>query len=92
MKNKLIFACAAVALGGFMMMGLGHLHPYGVPNKPEVDDYYLKYAVPDRSCGNVVTSIVFDYRGYDTLGEASVLFTTVTSIAMLFRKGGKKRS
>jgi multisubunit Na+/H+ antiporter MnhB subunit len=34
---------------------------------------------------NVVTSIVWDYRGYDTLGEATILFTAVCGVAMLFR-------
>ncbi|GAB6280700.1 MAG: hypothetical protein STSR0007_07940 [Thermovirga sp.] len=36
---------------------------------------------------NVVTAIVFDYRGFDTLGEAAVLFTAVCSVLALFRKG-----
>jgi len=33
---------------------------------------------------DVVTSVVWDYRGYDTLGEATVLFTAVAGTAMLF--------
>jgi multisubunit Na+/H+ antiporter MnhB subunit len=34
--------------------------------------------------------MVFDYRGFDTLGEAGVLFTALSSIGALFRDGGKK--
>ena len=34
----------------------------------------------------MVTSIVFDYRGFDTLGEASVLFTAVLGVGLVLRK------
>lgn len=42
---------------------------------------------------NAVTAIVFDFRGYDTLGESFVLVTAVTGVAVILRsavKGGKK--
>jgi multicomponent Na+:H+ antiporter subunit B len=35
---------------------------------------------------NSVTAIVFDFRGYDTLGESFVLFTAVTGAAVILRK------
>jgi multisubunit Na+/H+ antiporter MnhB subunit len=38
---------------------------------------------------NVVTAIVFDFRGYDTLGEAFVLFTAVSGAATILRKNKK---
>jgi multisubunit Na+/H+ antiporter MnhB subunit len=34
---------------------------------------------------NVVTSVVWGYRGYDTLGEATILFTAVAGVVMIFR-------
>jgi len=33
----------------------------------------------------VVAAVLFDYRGLDTLGEATVLFTAVTGVLLLFR-------
>jgi multisubunit Na+/H+ antiporter MnhB subunit len=33
----------------------------------------------------VVTTIVWGYRGYDTLGESTVLFTAVVGVIMIFR-------
>lgn len=43
---------------------------------------------------NSVTSIVFDFRGYDTLGESFVLFTAVCGATAVLRKrrvkGGEK--
>ena len=41
---------------------------------------------------NDVTSIVFDFRGYDTMGEAFILITAVTgSAVILFKKAGKEK-
>jgi len=40
---------------------------------------------------NDVTSIVFDFRGYDTMGEAFILITAVSgSIVILYSKKNKK--
>lgn len=41
---------------------------------------------------NDVTSIVFDFRGYDTMGEAFILMTAVTGAAVILfsKKAGKK--
>ena len=41
---------------------------------------------------NDVTSIVFDFRGYDTMGEAFILITAVTgSAVILFKNAGKEK-
>ena len=53
-----------------------------------MDDYFIANAQGEAAANNVVTSIVFDYRGFDTLGEGAVLFTAVISVAALFRKRG----
>lgn len=39
---------------------------------------------------NVVTGILWDYRGYDTLGEATVIFAAVAGVGALFRGFGKE--
>lgn len=88
MKSRVFFLIGLLVLVGLFWGGLNSVHPFGVPGQTEMDDHYLVHAQSDRSVNNVVTSIVFDYRGFDTLGEAAVLFTAVSSIVLLFRKGG----
>ena len=41
---------------------------------------------------NDVTSVVFDFRGYDTMGEAFILITAVagSSVILFTRKSGKE--
>ena len=39
----------------------------------------------------MVSSIILDYRAYDTLGEATVLFTAVIGVLTVMRSVGKKK-
>ena len=41
---------------------------------------------------NDVTSIVFDFRGYDTMGEAFILMLTVSGVIVLLRKTREEKS
>jgi multisubunit Na+/H+ antiporter MnhB subunit len=62
------------------------MHPFGVPEKTVMDDEIIKNAQNETGTNNGVTSVVFDYRGFDTLGEATVLFTAVAGVIMVFRR------
>ncbi|NCF75045.1 MAG: hypothetical protein GWO87_00980 [Xanthomonadaceae bacterium] len=66
------------------------IHPFGEPKATKMDDYFIKNAQRQTGSNNVVSSIVFDYRGLDTLGEASVLFIAVMSISLIL--GEKKNT
>jgi len=61
------------------------IHPFGDPPS-EMDDYIIENTQRETGANNAVTAVVFDYRGYDTLGEATILFTAVTGVVTLFRK------
>ncbi|HHI01215.1 hypothetical protein NF865_03875 [Thermococcus aggregans] len=50
------------------------------------DQYYIDHGIEEVGGTNIVTDIVFDYRGYDTLGEATVLFTSIAGAVALLRK------
>ena len=88
--KKTIFALAAVLLCGLICGMFEDMHMFGAPRETAMDDYIIGRALTDRSAPNIVTAMVFDYRGFDTLGEAAVLFAALTSIAALFRDGGKR--
>jgi multicomponent Na+:H+ antiporter subunit B len=42
-------------------------------------------ALPERHATNAVGAVVFDYRGFDTLAEEFILFTSVIGVTMLLR-------
>lgn len=39
---------------------------------------------------NMVTSVVFDWRGYDTLGETLILISAVLIVLLIFGRGKLK--
>ena len=51
-----------------------------------MDDYIINNTQSETGADNGVTSVVFDYRGFDTLGEATVLFTAVAGVVLVFRR------
>lgn len=88
MKARIFFLISILLVGGLLWTGLQAVHPFGIPGETPMDDYFIANAQGEAAANNVVTSIVFDYRGFDTLGEGAVLFTAVISVASLFRKRG----
>jgi len=59
---------------------------FGYPRFTDMDDYFITHGQILSAANNIVTSIVFDFRGFDTLGEATVLFAAVMGIASVLRK------
>jgi multicomponent Na+:H+ antiporter subunit B len=51
---------------------------------------YIDGAAEKTGSANLVTGVVFDFRGYDTLGEATILFTAVIGVLTVLRLKGKK--
>jgi multicomponent Na+:H+ antiporter subunit B len=51
---------------------------------------YIADTIKDTNVPNVVTSVLADYRGYDTLGETTVIFTAGIGVMLLLR-GARRR-
>jgi multicomponent Na+:H+ antiporter subunit B len=47
--------------------------PFGTP-RTKIGRYYIDEGVEETGAVNIVTSVVVNYRGFDTLGEVTVLF------------------
>ena len=54
-----------------------------------VADEYIKTGLEKTGATNLVASIILDFRGYDTLGEATILFTAVIGVLAVIRKIGR---
>jgi multisubunit Na+/H+ antiporter MnhB subunit len=69
----------------------GQLAPLG-EGKLRMAEHYITGAAEKTGSINLVTGVVFDFRGYDTLGEATVLVTAVLGILTILRIRGKKEN
>jgi multicomponent Na+:H+ antiporter subunit B len=84
---------ARIAVFSVALAGLAALLVASVVDLPAFGHYQGAYgnqlereAVPERHTTNVVTAIVFDYRGFDTLGEEFILFASVVGVTLLLRQ------
>ena len=78
-----------VVLFFFFIQATDMLNPFGEHTLRMASAYVGETAAKTGSA-NLVTGIVFDFRGYDTLGEATVLFTAALGVLTILRLKGKK--
>jgi multicomponent Na+:H+ antiporter subunit B len=57
--------------------------PFGRAGK-EVGDYYINKGIGQTGAVNIVTAVVLNYRGLDTLGEVTVLFVAALGLGAVF--------
>jgi len=53
---------------------------------PGASSYYIRNAYRDAKTPNMVTVILADYRGYDTLGEETVILTAGLICYLILRR------
>lgn len=88
--RKALLLVIFLFVSAFLLLGVADMRSFGEPQIADMDDYYVTHAQGEVAVNNVVTAVVFDYRGFDTLGEATVLFAAVVGILALFRKPRKE--
>jgi multicomponent Na+:H+ antiporter subunit B len=80
-----LFALGLAGLGALLVWAVVDLPPFGHYAGP-YGDIIVRFAEPQRHMANAVTAVVFDYRGFDTMGEELLLFMTASAVALLLRQ------
>ena len=79
--------------GSILVYGTLDMPPFGDPANPvhhHVAPHYLEESEHEIGIPNVVTSVLASYRGYDTMGETTVIFTAMVGVLLLMRGLGKR--
>jgi multicomponent Na+:H+ antiporter subunit B len=79
----------AIVTGAVLIYGTFGLPPFGSADTPmhtHVAPDYLSGSVPQTGIPNVVTSVLASYRGFDTLGETTVIFTAGIGVLLLLKR------
>ena len=93
-KKVFLWATGLVFVVVFMLTAvraLQHLPDFGLPTL-RMAQVYVDQGLSLTGASNLVTAVILDFRGYDTLGEATVLFTSVAGVVAVLRKVGRKKS
>lgn len=86
-----------IAFGLLLIIGVSELPNRGNPHNPINRDeslagtpgsaaHYIRNAYKETATPNMVTAILADYRGYDTLGETIVIFCAGIAAFLILRK------
>lgn len=84
----------SISVGAMLVYGTLGLPEFSDPNAPihqHVVPRYMNEIKKEVDVPNVVTAVLASYRGYDTLGETTVVFTAGAGVVALLRRRRKGR-
>ncbi|MEJ5376675.1 MAG: Na(+)/H(+) antiporter subunit B [bacterium] len=91
---KLLGFLIVLITGAVLIWATGEFPDWGDPGSPasvHVSPRYIEKTLEETSVPNAVTSVLADYRGFDTMFETTVIFAAGISCFMLLRLFGKER-
>jgi len=89
-KNSLPAFFVVMLTGIVLMFGVSDIPKFGDSSAPAheyLSDRYVNQSPQETGIPNMVTSILASYRGYDTMGEVTVIFTAGIAVLMLLGRG-----
>ncbi len=85
---KLLGFIVVCLTGGLLLYGTGDLPDWGDPNSPasvHLSNVYIEKAMEQTGAPNLVTAVLADYRGFDTMFETAVVFCAGLACFLLLR-------
>lgn len=92
-RHKTAPLVVVLITGGVLIYASLDMPPVGdrlAPSHLHVAPRYLNQSIEEIGIPNVVTSVLASYRGFDTLGEVTVILTA--GIGVLALLGGRRRN
>ncbi|MBE0474303.1 MAG: DUF4040 domain-containing protein [Rhodoferax sp.] len=93
-NKPLLPLLVSLSVGGMLVYGTLGLPEFSDPQAPihaHVAPRYLNEMRQEVDVPNVVTAVLASYRGFDTLGETTVVFTAGAGVVALLRRRRKGR-
>jgi multicomponent Na+:H+ antiporter subunit B len=84
--------CAGV-IGAILLWAESDFPSWAAPDIPpseHVSPYYITHTLEDTSVPNIVTSVLADYRGFDTMFETAVIFAAGMAVIAILRRGRRQ--
>ena len=81
--------------GGTLIYGTADIPAFSEPDAPahrHVAPRYIEQGQQETGVPNLVTAVLASYRGFDTLGEVTVIFTAGIGVLLLIGRRRRHRS
>ena len=91
-RFRAVFVC--VVTGAALVYSTLDMPAFGTAQAPiheHVAPDYIARTPDDIGVPNIVTGILASYRGYDTLGETTVIFTAAVAVILLLGSFSRKK-
>jgi multisubunit Na+/H+ antiporter MnhB subunit len=92
-RTRAVYFIFALCFAGFFiwvsLKALVQLPVFGSPLM-KMGSQYIQEALKRTGATNIVAAIILDFRAYDTLGEATILFTSVIGVLAVLRRFGRR--
>ena len=93
---KLISLIPVVAVGGLLLFAAKDFPEWGDPASPAstspVSSHFIQSTGVDTEVPNMVTAVLADYRGFDTMFETVVVFIAGMAVLAILKGSGRRRS
>ena len=94
-KNHIVPIIVVLVTGAGLVYSTSYMPAFGNPNAPihtHVAPRYIEQSGEEIGIPNIVTSVLASYRSFDTLGEATVVFTALIAVLLLLgiNKGSRQ--
>lgn len=83
MTRRLLTIALLAVFGAVLLYAMSELPPHGSPDTPpytHVAKRYLERGPEEAGAENIVTDVILNYRGLDTQGEVTVIFTAMAAV------------
>jgi multicomponent Na+:H+ antiporter subunit B len=90
---KIIGLIVAVLTGGLLVYAAGDFPAWSDPASPAstyLSPHFIEKTIEETSVPNIVTAVLADYRGFDTMFETTVIFSAGVAVFLLLRTSGPK--
>jgi multicomponent Na+:H+ antiporter subunit B len=87
LKNLALLA--TLVTGALLLYGTKDFPAWGDPQAPAsayLSPYYIENAVEQTHVPNIVTAVLGDYRGYDTMFETVVIYCAGMAVLSVLRR------
>lgn len=86
---KVLAFLATLITGAVLLYGTMDFPDWGDPQSPaatHLSPHYIEKGVTETHVPNIVTAILGDYRGYDTMFETVVIYCAGLAVISLLRR------
>ena len=83
MMRKALTVALLIVVAVPLLLAMSQLPPHGSPETPpytHVSPYYLEHGAEEGGAENIITDVILNYRGFDTEGEVTVIFTSMVAV------------